>query len=306
MAHADTPVLLEVAVSHDRIVNEQSLYDPSLRDARACLDAGAAIIHFHQDYCLPPEQQIPQIVRMHADIRATHPDALVFAAPISTPMVDSPSVWQVNAHYKALLEAGLISMMDVQTGRTVFHVQDENGFPVSEWVVGHPDSELLELVTFAREHEVPMVLAAFNPAQMYLFREYAVRGLLPKGSVIKIWFGGRFSFGSDQKPAVAPSLKPTVKALEAYVEAMEGVGLPWFVAATGDDILGTPVARRALELGGHLRIGIEDVSGATKLGNLEILEEAKALARSVGRGVISGRSALDFLGISQRHVAAAA
>lgn len=298
-----SPVLLEIAVSLDKIVNENSLFEPSLADARACLDAGAAIVHFHQDYCLPPEEQVQQILRMHRAIRESHPDALMFAAPIATPMAGSPSVWEVHAHNIALAEAGLLTMMDVQTGRTVFHIHDDDGMPVKEWVTGHPDSEMIELMRFGREQQAALVLAMFNPAQMYLIHDYAARGLLPRGSVLKIWFGGRYRFGTDQIPGVAVALKPTVKALEAYVEAMEGMDLPWFVAATGDDILSTPVARRALELGGHLRIGIEDVSGATRMGNLELVEAAKALAASVGREVISGSRALDFLGVRFGQIA---
>jgi uncharacterized protein (DUF849 family) len=70
-----------------------------------------------------------------------------------------------------------------------------------------------------------------------------------------------------------------------YLSMMEGCGLPWIVSLFGDALLESPLARYALERGGHLRVGIEDAAGMTDLTNAEIVTAAVALANDVGRPV---------------------
>ncbi len=302
MVDAHSPVVIEAAVSRPGAGGHQeSLYGPSLAGARAALDAGASVIHFHQDLYLTQKEQIAQIIRMHQEILATHPDALIYSAPL----LNEQSNWEINAHYPALAKAGCLSMIDIEMGRTLIPGCNDDGLPNSEWVNGHTFSECDELAAFAREHRAPIALGIYNPAMCYWIREYAKRDLLPKGTFVKIWMGGRYKSWSDREPTVPCALKPTIKALDAYLEALEGVGLPWTVAALGDNILETPVARYALEMGGSIRVGEEDVSGTTTLSNAQQVEAAVALAKSVGRQVVSGAEAKKFLGIRQPVVQAA-
>ena len=52
----------------------------------------------------------------------------------------------------------------------------------------------------------------------------------------------------------------------------------------GGDLLATPVARLALEQGGHLHVGLEEhFDPDRKPTNLELVEEAAALVAEVGR-----------------------
>jgi uncharacterized protein (DUF849 family) len=59
--------------------------------------------------------------------------------------------------------------------------------------------------------------------------------------------------------------------------------LPWAVALLGGSILDTPVARAALERGGHLRVGLEDWDDGPP--NVEQVEAAAGLGTGVGRPV---------------------
>jgi len=45
------------------------------------------------------------------------------------------------------------------------------------------------------------------------------------------------------------------------------------------------VAYRALERGGHLRVGLEDYAGAVRKSNLELVREAVAICEQAGRPV---------------------
>jgi uncharacterized protein (DUF849 family) len=57
--------------------------------------------------------------------------------------------------------------------------------------------------------------------------------------------------------------------------------VPWAVAVLGGSLLDTPIARAALERGGHLRVGIEDWDGGPP--NVEQVAAAVALCVEVGR-----------------------
>lgn len=317
MSSSEMPVIVEAAVSLEKAdgiavlangssmstdaentssgISERSLYGPTLAGARASLDAGASIIHHHQDIDLPMDQQVAQVVRMNREILATHPHALIYPAPLLTGATHA----EVHQHYPALAAAGCLTMIAVEMGRTVFAVMDETGLPSNSWVNGQTYSEAHDLVMFANEHQAPLSLGIYTPSMCYWIREYAQRGLLPKGTMVKIWFGGRYKVWTDKEPTVRNALAPTQTALDAYLEALEGVDLPWLVATQGDNILDTPLARYALEKGGHIRVGEEDVSGTTSLRNSELVEAAIEMAKTVGRPVVSGAEARKFLGMNQ-------
>ena len=53
--------------------------------------------------------------------------------------------------------------------------------------------------------------------------------------------------GDTGASGVTFGLPPTVRALEAYLEMLEGSGLPWSVAVIGGDIVACGLARAALE-----------------------------------------------------------
>ena len=320
MSNSEMPLIIEAAVSLEKAdgievlvnssptstgaasagsgISERSLYGPTLAGARAALDAGASIIHHHQDIDLPMDQQVAQVVRINREILDTHPHALIYPAPLLTGATHA----EVHQHYPALADAGCLTMIAVEMGRTVFAVMDETGLPSNSWVNGQTYSEAHDLVMFANKHQTPLALGIYTPSMCYWIREYAQRGLLPKGTMVKIWFGGRYKVWTDREPTVRNALAPTVKALDAYLEALEGVDLPWLIATQGDNVLDTPVARYALEQGGHIRVGEEDVSGTTQLRNGELVEAAIELARSVGRPVVSGAEARRFLGVKERRL----
>lgn len=314
MASAENPFIVEAAVSLEKTsgiavlvdgsatsgdtgIAKGSLYGPTLAGARASLDAGASIIHHHQDIDLPMAEQVAQVVRINQEILATHPHALIYPAPLLTGTTHE----EVHQHYPALAEAGCLTMIAVELGKTVFAVMDDTGLPSNSWVNGQTYAEAHDMVMFANRHQVPLALGIYTPAMCYWIRAYAERGLLPKGTIVKIWFGGRYKVWTNREPTVRNALAPTVKALDAYLEALEGVDLPWLIATQGDNVLETPVARYALEKGGHIRVGEEDISGTTSLSNRELVEAAIAMARSVGRPVVSGAGARQVLGVPERE-----
>ena len=98
-------------------------------------------------------------------------------------------------------------------------------------------------------------------------------------------------------------LPPTARALDAYLEMimLAGCELPWSVAVMGGDLFETPVARLALERGGHLHVGLEDHLGSEQPTNEELVRRAIALCNEVGRPVASCAATAEMLALPVRR-----
>jgi uncharacterized protein (DUF849 family) len=140
-------------------------------------------------------------------------------------------------------------------------------------------------------------LAIFEPGFLQTTLAWYRAGRLPKGTMAKFYFGGEWGLWARAK-GVSFGLPPTEKALAAYVEMLEGTDIPWSVSVWGGDLLQTPVARMALELGGHLHIGIEEHFDPNRTPtNVELIEETKALCTAMGRPLATFAQTRDILGM---------
>ena len=72
---------------------------------------------------------------------------------------------------------------------------------------------------------------------------------------MKFYFSGGGYLGGGEPLWGAP---PIIEALDLYLAMLGDADIPWAVAVLGGSLLDTPIARAALERGGHLRVGIED------------------------------------------------
>ena len=143
-------------------------------------------------------------------------------------------------------------------------------------------------------------LAIFEPGFLQTTLTWYRAGRLPKGSMAKFYFGGEWGLWAREK-GVTFGLPPTEKALAAYVEMLEGTDIPWSVSVWGGDLLQTPVARMALELGGHLHIGIEEHFDPNRTPtNVELIEETKALCAELGRPLATFAQTRQMLGMPAR------
>jgi uncharacterized protein (DUF849 family) len=130
-------------------------------------------------------------------------------------------------------------------------------------------------------------LGIYEPGSLRTTLYYHRAGRLPRGTLVKLYFGGEFGIFATQ-PGVTFGLPPTLRALDAYLEMLEGSGLPWSVSVWGGDLMATPIARAALERGGHLHVGIEEFySRERSPSNEELVREAAALCSEVGRPLAS-------------------
>jgi 3-keto-5-aminohexanoate cleavage enzyme len=105
--------------------------------------------------------------------------------------------------------------------------------------------------------------------------------------MVKLYFGSELEFG----------LRPTVTALEAYLELLEPSGLRWSVAVLGGDVVECGMAELAIRHGGHVRVGLEDYAGPGEPSNLDLLRAAVALISGLGHAPASIAQARQILGV---------
>src|SRR5499426_2365506 len=264
------PVLIEAAVNGetrpDKNPNVPRKPEEIEADVIRCLDAGASLIHAHND-------DIRRNGRAAADlylaawrpILERRPGTLWYPTlAVGADMAESLAHVEILAR-----ELGLrVGICD--PGSTNLGGPDADGLPVG--------------IVYSNSYDG--IRFAFHRA-----------GRLPAGAMVKLYFGGDYGIFAT-RPGVSFGLAPTESALRAYLDLLEGSGLPWSVSVWGGDLFATPIARLALELGGHLHVGLEEhFHPEHKPTNEELVREAAALAAAVGRPVATPADAERILGL---------
>ncbi len=292
---ADTPVVIEAAINGetrpDKNPNVPRKPEEIGADVLRCLDAGASLIHAHND-------DIQQSGRGAADlylaawrpILAERPGTLWYptlAGGISD-MAESIAHVEILAR-----EIGLrIGICD--PGSTNLGGPDAEGLPVGIVYANSYDGIRHAFEQCTRLRLGPS-LAIYEPGFLRTALAFHRAGRLPAGAMVKLYFGGDYGIFAT-RPGVSFGLPPTANALRAYLDMLEGSGLPWSVSVWGGDLMETPIARLALELGGHLHVGLEEhFHPERKPTNEDLVREAAALVASVGRPVATGDDAQRIL-----------
>jgi uncharacterized protein (DUF849 family) len=132
----------------------------------------------------------------------------------------------------------------------------------------------------------------FEPGFLRVVLAYHAAGALPPGTLVKFYFSGGGYLGGGAPLWGAP---PIIEALDMYLAMLGDAPIPWAVAVLGGSVVDTPVARAALERGGHVRVGIEDWDDGPP--NAEQVAAVAALAAEAGRPVATISEAAEMLGL---------
>jgi uncharacterized protein (DUF849 family) len=287
---SSTPVIIEVAVNGATTpaVNPNVPISPAevAADALACLEAGAAIVHAH---CSPVGGADEEVAERYLDafrpVWQARPDALVY------PTINFGPAGLSFGHLPILAKAGLrIGLLDpgsVNLGR-----RGPDGLPAGAFVYANSFDRIGEVFALHAELGLGPSLAIYEPGFLRTTVAYWRAGRLPAGTMIKLYLS------EDQGLMGAPfGLPVTATGLQAYLEILGDCAVPWAVSAVGGDLGRSAVARLALELGGHLHIGLEFHGGDRTPTNLELVQEAVALCAEVGRPVATCEQAAALLGL---------
>jgi uncharacterized protein (DUF849 family) len=295
----ETPVILEVAIngSATKRVNPTAPETPAeiAQQAIQCLDAGATIIHAHTNKPMEDADAAAQVyIDAFGPVREKHPQASLYPTANFDPAEshENRTSWRPeiqSGHYRKMAEAGAANMVLFDTGVVPISVYEENGLPGPAdkfWWYGFWPGDSQIVLDVCKDLGTGASVSVFEPGWMKNVVAMARAGTLPRGSKVIMYF-------ADYDWAGMPP--PIPEALQMYLHMIEGLDLKWSVGMVGGDVVDTPLARMALERGGNFRVGLED--WWTGLSNLEQLERAKELINKVGRPIVTGAEAIEYLDI---------
>jgi 3-keto-5-aminohexanoate cleavage enzyme len=288
-AHAGH-VLIEAAITPLRRGAPAQSVEDMVREADECVRAGAAIVHHHHDIRLAEADAIHQLVETTRRVQELHPGVLTY-----TDYLAGTRAFEEHAHLWPTAEAGVLTMFAIDPGITSFPSDGEDGLPTRTYTDGLRFDEAHQMVELSKRLDVPISLGVFEPGHLRWIVSYARRAGFSPGTIVKLYFGGTRMVDRPDTAGINFGLPPTIAALDVYLSMLDGTGLPWIVSLFGDPVLESPIARAALERGGHLRVGVEDAATSDGPSNADMVAAAAALADDVGRPVAGVRNALAVL-----------
>ncbi|MBW2447244.1 MAG: 3-keto-5-aminohexanoate cleavage protein [Deltaproteobacteria bacterium] len=297
---SEKPVILECAINGSTTKAHNPLVPETLEEQAAeilrCLDAGATIVHSHSNQpSIDPGVAAKAYAEVYRPVREKHPHAILYATANFAPGVYNRTrkVWPAEiqcSHHRILAEAGLANMVLLDMGVVPLGAFDDQGVPGPDegffWYGFWPE-DTRYILQLCKDLGTGTSISVFEPGWMKNAVAMARAGTIPPGSKLNIYFG------PDSFSAMAP---PIPEALELYLKMIEGLDLKWSVGMIGNEsIMDSPLARMALERGGSFRVGLEDWS--TGPSNVEQIERAKEIVAAVGRPIVTGAEAIEYLDI---------
>jgi len=305
MARVETPVILEVAINGmtSKAKNPNAPRQPAEieREALRCFALGASIVHAHNgDIALTGRAAADDYLAAWGPILKQLPDALWYPT-----LTSGTGMAAKLEHIEQLAGAVPVPMCAFDPGSTNIGAPGPGGLPVGGvYAVSYDDVRVA--FEFCERFAMGPALGIYEPNSLRTTLAWQRAGQLPAGSMVKLYFGGEYGLMSTE-PGVSFGLMPTESGLLAYLDMLEGSGLPWSVSVWGGDLMQTPIAKLALERGGHLHIGVEEFySKERSPSNEELIREARALCDKVGRPLASFAETRRQLGLPSDAKQAAA
>lgn len=259
-------------------------------DGIACVRAGAAIVHVHPyDEATGLQRDDPDIYEpILRGIRA-ETDAIVYPTlPFESPDASSPmTAEQRFAAVAELARHGLLEWAVVDPGSV--NVNHEAA-PGDGFVYLNRDSHIRYGLALCAGNSVRPAFACYEPGFTRLGAALAAENPGLPEPVYRFMFSDGFRFG----------FPPRRWALEAHRALLAELAptASWMAAGLAVDI--RPLIPDAVELGGHVRVGLEDAPFGCTETNAELVRDAVARIEQCGARVAPPaevRGALAGLGV---------
>ncbi|MBK7947597.1 MAG: 3-keto-5-aminohexanoate cleavage protein [Deltaproteobacteria bacterium] len=292
----EKPVIIEVALNGatpiTRNPNSPQTQAALIADAIRCIEAGASIVHTHApDISVSGEAAARLYLEHFAPIHARFPDAILYPT-----LVFGKTIEEKTSHIEPLKRIFPLRMGFVDPGSINLTPTGEDGKPFpTDWVYANSPADIDYKFSLCKRLGLGPGMAIFEPGFLTAALAYVRAGAMPQGAFLRFYFGGGSSYRGPGQIDLLFGMPPRKLALDLYLDMLGDVDLPWSVAVVSGDPFAGGVARHALERGGHLRVGLEDYAGERRPTNLELVEEAVALCRAVGRPVATAAEAAGIL-----------
>ncbi len=230
-----------------------------IEEGVACAKAGAAIVHVHayDDSGQGVEDadtysRIIEGIREQVDV-IVYPTLSLFGdieqrfAPVQT-LIE-----------RGLLECGVIDPGSVNITHTSQIANKQDGI-----VYANPDSHIRYGLELAEQHQWRPAYAIYEPGFARLGAALAAPFSKLLKPVYRIMLSDNLLFG----------MPPSERAVRFYAEFLHELvpDSPWMLSGLDADV--SAVTPLALELGAHLRVGLEDAPFGCQQSNIELVEAA--------------------------------
>ncbi|MFK8050814.1 MAG: 3-keto-5-aminohexanoate cleavage protein [Halioglobus sp.] len=296
------PLIIEVSLNGatSKLSNPNVPYSDEeiVSDAVACMEAGAALVHNHTDEAIFGGSGALDVEKYASPWRKLlnlRPDAIL--TPTMPVGQEGVPVEVRYRHIVEMAEQGLLTQGLCDPGTFNLSALDEEGiFASSTYLYRNDMDDSRYYVETCRELNIGLSISIFEPSFLKFILAYYRSGKLPPGGMLK------FYFGADHLPFGMP---PTAASLNAYLGMLEGCDLPWLVSSFGDDCVDCGIAEQAIQLGGHVQVGLEPYEGSRTPTNVELVEEVVALAKRYERPIATPAQAAEILKLPTYPAAAA-
>jgi uncharacterized protein (DUF849 family) len=291
------PVIIEVAINGGR----KKEWNPNVpttpaevtADILACMDAGAAIVHTHPHvFGKGPQAAADAYLEGWLPALEKRPDALIY------PTLDFYDGGISYDHLIPLYDAGVLRIGILDPGSLNLGRSGPRG-PEGGFVYGNSFDLIGKALDMQMERGLGPSMAIYEPGFLRAALAYEKVGRMPKGAVCK------FYLANEQGISGSPfGLPPTVSALNMYREMMGDSKMHWAISLSGGDITKTEVGVEGIKRGGHMHCGLEFYDDPVrKPSNVDVVREAVALCRSLGREPATPDQAAEILGLPPRKSA---
>lgn len=270
--------------------------DQIATEAKACFEAGAAIIHNHVDLVnVPGEAAAARYLEGWRPVLAERPDALFY------PTVNWDSSGAITYDHLAPLGASGLCRLGLNDVGSVNVGEIRDGLPAGGRVYTNSFDQTAERFRLCEEAGLGAAVQILEFNAIRTVVRWWKSGRMPQGCLLNFYFYPDPVGPGPHKGVYA--MPPSLPMLAALLDALGDCRLPWAVSIWQDDpFRHEPFLRRALGLGGHLNVGLEPYGGAGDRHptNPDLIRQAAALCREVGRPVATCRQAADILDLPRK------
>jgi uncharacterized protein (DUF849 family) len=248
--------------------------DQIVADGVACAKAGAAIVHVH---AYTDDGQATEDVDIYSRIIEgikSQCDAIVYPT-----LGLSGSIDERYGPIEVLAQRGLLDWSVVDPGSVnISHTSMVSG-GADGLLYPNPDSHIRAGLQMAARDGLKPAYAIYEPGFARLGAAMAATVENLKTPIYRIMLSDNLLFG----------MKPSQRAIEFYAQhlAETAPGAPWMLS--GLDAQVEQLIEPAVDLGAHIRVGLEDAPFGSQRSNLDLLESAVSIIGSAGRNLATAK-----------------